>query len=92
MIPRPYKESYEEDTIIRKFSANTDSEELIWHFDFANREIYVIESGNWLLQMDNEIPKNLKNGDKLFIQSKVWHRLIKGSGDLVVEIREFSDH
>jgi hypothetical protein len=41
--------------------------------------------------MDNDIPKKLKKGDTLFIPKGTYHRVIKGNGDLVVEIKEINN-
>ena len=40
---------------------------------------------DWLFQLDNEIPQQLSE-NKLFIPKETYHRLIKGTGDLVVKI------
>jgi hypothetical protein len=36
--------------------------------------------------MDNELPVTLQEGKKYYISAYEFHRIIKGSGDLVVEI------
>lgn len=73
---------------IRTFSENVDSDELKWHFDDEDRVVKVLESDNWLLQMDNQLPVILKEGNEYFIPKGVYHRTIKGSGQLKVEITE----
>jgi hypothetical protein len=42
---------------------------------------------DWMIQIDNELPKSIE--ENTFIPKEVWHRLIKGSGDLIVKILEF---
>jgi hypothetical protein len=40
------------------------------------------------LQMDDELPEELKHGRIYHINKMVYHRLIKGSGKLLLKIRE----
>jgi len=40
-----------------------------------------------LFQFDNELPQPLK--EKLFIPRETYHRLIKGTGNLGVRIKEY---
>jgi hypothetical protein len=75
----------------RTFNEKIDSEELKWHFDDNDRKVKIIESNGWQFQMDNDIPKKLKKGDTLFIPKGTYHRVIKGNGDLVVEIKEINN-
>jgi hypothetical protein len=80
----PFKEKTQKNISIREFSSNVDSSELIWHKDKEDRIVEVLQNSNWMFQMDNELPKLLK--DKLFIPKETYHRVIKGNGDLVVKI------
>ena len=75
----------------RLFKENVNSDELKWHFDELDRNVKVIKSNGWQLQMDNDIPKQLKEGQTVFIPKGVYHRVIKGKGDLVVEIKEIDN-
>ena len=72
----------------RLFKENVSSGELKWHFDKQDRKVKVVKSNNWMLQMDNDIPKPLKEGQTIFIPKDVYHRVIKGQGDLIVKIKE----
>ena len=85
----PFEEKIDENYKIRKFDRNVESEELKWHFDDSDREVTILESNGWKFQMDNEIPKLLKEGQKIFIPKGVYHRVIKGNGDLKIKILEF---
>jgi hypothetical protein len=81
----PFKEKKTQSNIsIREFSSSVDSSELIWHKDKEDRIVEVLQNSNWTFQLDNELPKLLK--DKLFIPKETYHRVIKGDGDLVVKI------
>ena len=75
-------------TFIRIFNKNVDINELIWHRDRNNRNIIVKEGKGWKLQMDNELPQELIEDKQYRIEKEEYHRLIKGSGDLVLEITE----
>lgn len=85
----PFNEKIEEGYKIRTFNNKVKTDELKWHFDTTNREVTILESNGWKFQMDNELPKNLKDGDKLFIPKGKFHRVIKGNGDLKIKIKEF---
>lgn len=84
---QPYSNiSEKENQIIRKFDQNIDPEELMWHRDERDREVTVIGETDWLFQLDNELPQPMKGTIK--IPKKVYHRTIKGTGDLVISILE----
>jgi hypothetical protein len=55
-----------------------------WHRDREDRIVEIIGETDWQLQMDNELPKTMSG--KVFIPKEVWHRIIKGNGDLKVRI------
>lgn len=76
------------DFILREFQHDVDEGELIWHRDKSDREIAVMSGFNWKLQMDNELPEELKQGRVYHINKMVYHRLIKGSGKLLLKIKE----
>ena len=69
---------------VREFSEDVDNHELEWHIDKEDRIVEVIDNDGWEVQMDNELPKLLKN--KLFIPKETYHRIIKGTGNLKVKI------
>lgn len=75
-----------ENVKIRTFSSDTDSGEFTWHRDREDRIVELIEGENWYIQLDNELPKKLVKEDKIFIPMGVYHRVIKGEGDLKVKI------
>lgn len=72
----------------RLFKENTNSEELKWHFDERDRNVKVVKSNGWKVQFDNQLPITLKEGNSLFIPKGVYHRVIKGNGELIVKIKE----
>jgi mannose-6-phosphate isomerase class I len=89
-MSKPYKEiQINENKKLRFFHANVINEsELEWHRDRDHRLVEVLEANGWKFQYDNELPIDLQEGDKLFIPKEHYHRIIKGNGDLVVEITE----
>ncbi len=87
---RPYSEIKEEGYIIREFSQDTPSFEFVWHRDKEDRIVEAMHDTDWLFQLDNDIPRRLQK-DKLFIPKETYHRLIKGTGDLVVKIWQKKD-
>lgn len=72
--------------LIREFDAELEDRELIWHRDEWSRRVTVLEGSNWKLQLDNKLPEELKTGKKYSIPKLVYHRVIKGEGNLVVKI------
>ncbi len=81
----PFQETKIGDNIfIREFSQDTDSGEFMWHRDHEDRIIESIESSDWLIQIDNELPKKIEG--EVFIPMGVYHRLIKGTGDLKIKL------
>ena len=81
----PYVDKKEEDYTIRTFSQDTPSFELVWHRDKEDRVVQAMHDTDWLFQMDNDIPRRLTES-KLFIPKETYHRIIKGTGYLVVKI------
>ena len=82
---RPYSEKKEDGYTIREFSHDTPSFEFVWHRDKEDRWVECTHDTDWQFQLDNEIPRVLTK-NKLFIPKETYHRLIKGTGDLVVKI------
>jgi hypothetical protein len=78
----------ETDFFLREFQHDVDEEELVWHRDRSDREIAVLSGNGWKLQMDDELPEELTQGRLYHINKMVYHRLIKGSGKLLLKIRE----
>jgi len=82
---KPYKEQIVDDYILREFSQDTPSFEFVWHRDKKDRWVQPTHETDWLFQLDNDIPRKLQK-NKLFIPKETYHRLIKGTGDLVIKI------
>ena len=84
----PFDQIEKDGKLIRIFLPDVDSEELKWHQDLNDRKVTIIEDGGWLFQMDDSLPNKLSIKEQLFIPKLSWHRVIKGKGNLVVEIEE----
>lgn len=76
------------DTIRRAFTVNVDSDELVWHRDKNDRYVTVIKGGGWKFQEEDELPITLTDGMCLYIPKERYHRVHKGSDELIVEIKE----
>lgn len=84
----PFSQKEEEGFIIRTFAHDVDSEELTWHYDLHERFVICEHDTDWMVQFDNEIPKPIKKGETVHVPPYVYHRVIKGTGDLIVKIKE----
>lgn len=80
----PFEELRKEGSVIRKFSENVGSDELHWHRDREDRTVRPLGKNDWLFQRENQLPEPIVGEIK--IKAGEWHRIIKGSGDLQVEI------
>ena len=69
---------------IRKFI----DEEFLWHMDREDRYVTVKSGSNWKLQMDNELPVLLEMKKVYFIPKFTYHRIIKGSTKLIIEVKK----
>ena len=75
-------------SFLRTFDHNVISEELVWHRDRATRVITIIEGEGWLLQLDNQLPVEMKVGDMFNIPAYTYHRIKRGISDLKIMIQE----
>lgn len=86
----PFKENkINESTSIRKFHQNTDSGEFVWHRDREDRIIEALYETDWMIQIDNELPKKIEG--KIKIPKGIYHRLIKGNGNLKIKVKKLFD-
>ena len=82
----PFKENkISKNTFIREFTQDTDSGEYMWHRDREDRIIESIVETDWMIQIDNELPKVI---DKVLIPMGIYHRVIKGTGDLKIKLQK----
>ena len=81
----PFKQrKVSSDKVIRTFSQDTPSEEFKWHRDAEDRIIRPLQETDWKIQIDNQLPVAIKG--IMEIPAGVYHRVIKGTGNLHLEI------
>jgi hypothetical protein len=56
----------------------------VWHRDREDRTVKSINNTDWKIQLDGELPTSLN--ETVNIKREVWHRLIKGTGQLQLKI------
>jgi hypothetical protein len=82
------QEQITENRFRRVLSCDVDSDELVWHRDKSNRLVKIIQGGDWKFQSEDELPISLTDGMQIYIPKETFHRVIKGSRDLIILITE----
>lgn len=82
----PYEDTHPEGRWVRVFKEGVEDRELVWHRDVQDRVVTVLKSERWAYQLDDSLPIVMTAGDTFTIPKMVWHRIIRGSGDLEIEI------
>jgi len=77
---------YQENNGIRTFLSERDDSEYVWHRDDEDRCVKILEGEAWQLQFEDTLPYLLRPGQSFVIRKNEYHRLIKGIGDLTVQI------
>ena len=89
VVEEPYKqENLNNGVFLRTFSKDVLSEELVWHRDANDRIVEVLEGENWEIQFENQLPQSLKVGEEYVIPAYTYHRIKRGTTDLLVKIQE----
>ena len=87
MRDHPYtEEAIGGDIYLRVFSEDTLDEELKWHWDEEDRMVTPIRETDWKFQMDNRLPQPIEG--EIFIPAGKWHRVIKGTGNLLLRVHK----
>ena len=82
---KPYgEEIISENIVVRTFSPDVEFEDLKWHRDREDRIVTPLNDNDWQYQEDNKLPVPINR--KLEIPKGLWHRVIKGTTLLKVEI------
>lgn len=76
---------FDEKKNIRTFDKNISEEELVWHCDREDRIVSAVDPTDWKFQFDNQIPQEITN-QEIFIPKGVYHRVIKGTGNLKIKV------
>lgn len=85
MVKLPFEEQeLGNNVFLRTFFPEVEEEDLKWHIDLEDRIIKSVNPTDWKFQFDNQLPVNI-NGE-IFVPSGVWHRLIRGTSPLKLEI------
>jgi hypothetical protein len=86
----PYiDEKINENSWIRTFDPSvTESEEYVWHRDYNNRRVRVLEGIGWKFQFDNELPFDINTNEEIYIPKMVYHRIIPAESKLRIKINE----
>ena len=84
---RPYVDlESSANTVIRRFGADIDPIELMWHRDDETRIVETVGETDWKIQLDNQLPTFMNV--PIFIPKHMWHRAIKGTGNLRLKIHK----
>lgn len=91
----PFKEKIIEETetyvlVQRDFNSLSEEEDLNWHLDEEDREIFVIKGDGWYLQLEDELPKPMQKQSLFKIPREIWHRIINKNGtNLIINVRKY---
>ena len=85
----PFKqEKLNNTTFVRTFDKDVLSEELTWHRDRENRSVEVLEGEGWEIQLEDKLPRKLEVGQTYIIPAYTFHRVKRGTSNLVLKIEE----
>ena len=73
---------------LRTFNKDVLVEELVWHRDKLDRIVEIIEGEGWEIQFENKLPEPLEVGKQYSIPANTYHRVKRGTTDLVIKIKE----
>lgn len=76
----------EPNKFVRFFSKDINEFDLKWHWDEEDRILLPLCKTDWYFQEDNEIPKLIDYNSSTEIKKGTYHRLIKGTTDLILII------
>jgi hypothetical protein len=88
----PFKEELKEGFHVRTFTSDLTEMELKWHFDKEDRIVICEHDTDWMFQMDDELPIQIKKNTPIFIHEGTYHRIIKGTGDLIVKVKKLNNN
>ena len=91
----PFREKIIEETetyilVQRDFMSTLIEEELNWHMDEEDRDVFVVEGDGWYLQIENELPRLMQKETIFKIPKETWHRIINKNGTkLIINVRKY---
>jgi len=80
----------DKNTRIRNFHPDYEDHLFKWHWDDEDRWIEAINENNWQFQFDDELPQSLELNKIIMIPKGIYHRIIKGSNILTLQISTIS--
>ena len=83
-----YKDNRQVGYFNRSISDDHSDTDYVWHCDRRDRKVVPIKSDGWYIQFDNEMPIEMEEGKEIFIEKDTYHRVIKGKGNLELQIWE----
>lgn len=93
VTPKPYTDrKVNDETFVRVFNNDINESELVWHRDKKDRVVRVIEGQDWQLQYEDKLPFKMQVSESYHIPKEMYHRVIAGTGQLVLEITESGDN
>jgi hypothetical protein len=87
---KPYvDERIDDNSWIRTFDPSvSQNEEYVWHRDYKDRVVEILEGKDWKFQFDDQLPFLINKGDVLHIQKMIYHRIIPSDNKLTIKITE----
>ena len=83
-----YKDNRQVGYFNRSISADHSDTDYVWHRDRRDRKVVPTKSDGWYIQFDNEMPIEMEEGKEIFIEKDTYHRVIKGKGNVELQIWE----
>ena len=83
---KPYIDQIVNGRLIRKFPKETEAHLLKWHTDEEDRIVWPLNDNDWKFQFDNELPIPFDGTLGIKIKKGIFHRIIKGTTDLILQI------
>ena len=74
--------------VMREFWSSVNPNWLKWHMDEEDRDVLVLLPTDWKFQYDDELPIDLYEGMTFSITAGKFHRIIKGTTDLLIEVHK----
>lgn len=85
----PYTETLPSQNIsLRTFDQNVPEEDLVWHRDREDRIVTALHPTDWQVQLENELPVTLT---EIFIPKGLYHRVVKGKGNLNIQVKKIEN-
>lgn len=76
--------------ILRHFPAEMNPDEIVWHRDTSDREVFVLLGYGWMFEFEHEEPFHIDESTHVHIPKMTFYRLTKThqASDLLISIYE----